>query len=200
MLICRKLFSPKLTYNFIMMNKIQFTVLAILLIVGILSNQSTTYLLKAQDSGLQPLCAYNMYQRAGMLWPPLHLNSEFKKRITEFKLFKDVYGSSAEITAYFKLDAPEQDIRSFIMQLEDTPGISSVRYVRRDEALESYKQLHNDDPLLLENISSEAIPESLEIELDKRSFAESIGEILKNNSLVEEVLFKDYYKSDCSDI
>jgi len=58
----------------------------------------------------------------------------------------------ADISVYFKEGAPEEDILKVKEEISEIPEVKSVKYVSKEEALESFVQRHKDDPILMESL------------------------------------------------
>jgi cell division transport system permease protein len=58
----------------------------------------------------------------------------------------------ADISVYFKESAPEEDVLEVKEEISEIPEVKSVKYVSKEEALESFVQRHKDDPVLMESL------------------------------------------------
>ena len=58
----------------------------------------------------------------------------------------------ADISVYLKEGAPEEDILKVKEEISEIPEVKSVKYVSKEEALESFVQRHKDDPILMESL------------------------------------------------
>lgn len=94
-----------------------------------------------------------------------------------------------QITAYFKDDASEQEILAVKDKLEQTGLTSSVEYVSKEEALTIFMGLSQEDPALLEGISSNVLPASLEAKAKNLSDLPRLAEILEQEPLLEDLQF-----------
>jgi len=94
-----------------------------------------------------------------------------------------------QITAYFKDDASEQEILAVKAELEATGLTSSVTYVSKEEALTIFMGLSQEDPALLEGISSNVLPASLEVKAVNLSDLHKLAEILEPEPLLEDLQF-----------
>ncbi len=93
-----------------------------------------------------------------------------------------------DISAYFKLDAPEDDILSIKKTLEGMPEVKSVEYISRDKALEIFKAQNSDNS---------AVSQALE-ELDANPVSASLNikaRDLKDYAVINAFLGKDDFKS-----
>src|ERR1700730_17496818 len=83
-----------------------------------------------------------------------------------------VFGSSAvinffeskpQVTAFFKDTATQQNIDGLRNQLNTTGMIASTKYISKEQALQIYKAQNKNDPLLLDLVTADILPASLEI-------------------------------------
>lgn len=94
-----------------------------------------------------------------------------------------------QITAYFKDDATEAEILAVKEKLEATGLASSVAYVSKEEALNIFMGLSQDNPALLEGISSNVLPASLEVKAKNLSDLPKLAELLEQEPLLEDLQF-----------
>ncbi len=94
-----------------------------------------------------------------------------------------------QITAYFKDDATEQEILAVKDKLEATGLTSSVTYVSKEEALTIFMGLSQENPALLEGISSNVLPASLEVKAKNLSDLPRLAETLEQEPLLEDLQF-----------
>src|SRR3989344_1701091 len=68
-----------------------------------------------------------------------------------------------QITVFFTDEKKETDIVALEDKLKQNKKVAAVKYISKDEALEIYKQQFQKDPLLLEMVSADILPASLEV-------------------------------------
>jgi len=95
----------------------------------------------------------------------------------------------AQITVFFKDEFGEDKILSFKSNLESDPRVLEVNYISKEQALEIFKEINKDQPVLLESISANILPASLEIKTRKISDLEPLTNELQSKEGVEEVRF-----------
>ena len=100
------------------------------------------------------------------------------------------FESKPQVTAFFKNEAKQADIDSLKAGLEASSKVASVKFVSKDEALSIYKEQNKNDPLLLDLVTADILPSSLEISAEKIEDLTSISESLKSSPLVSEVIFQ----------
>lgn len=100
------------------------------------------------------------------------------------------FESKPQVTAFFKNEAKQSDIDALQNQVREDSKVSSVRFVSKKEALAIYKEQNKNDPLLLDLVTADILPSSLEISTYKIEDLSSVSETLKSSSIVSEVIFQ----------
>jgi len=100
------------------------------------------------------------------------------------------FESKPQVTAFFKNETKQNDINALKAQVKNTGKVSSAKFVSKQEALKIYKQQNKDDPLLLDLVTADILPASLEISTFKISDLSGISEMLKGSPVVSEVIFQ----------
>ncbi len=102
----------------------------------------------------------------------------------------DYFESKPQVTAFFRDEAKEADIEELGNSLKESGLISEVKFVSKEEALKIYKEQNKDDPLLLDLVTAEILPASLEIATYKIEDLALVSETLKKSTIVQEVVFQ----------
>ncbi|MEK7186674.1 MAG: permease-like cell division protein FtsX [Patescibacteria group bacterium] len=100
------------------------------------------------------------------------------------------FESKPQVTAFFKNEADAEQIKTLGEQLRESGRISSVKYVSKQEALEIYKEQNKEDPLLLDLVTADILPASLEVSTYKIEDLSVVSETLKSSSIVQEVIYQ----------
>jgi cell division transport system permease protein len=95
-----------------------------------------------------------------------------------------------QVIAYFDVRSKEGDIVKIKQAIEKTGKTTSVKYVSQNEALGIYKKLNKDNPILLEMVSANILPASLEIYATRPEYLSEIAQFLEGQKIVEEVNFQ----------
>jgi cell division transport system permease protein len=95
-----------------------------------------------------------------------------------------------QIIAYFQPKTNENEIFKIRDELVSSGKVLSIKYTNQKEAFENYKKMNQDNPLLLEMVSADILPPSLEIYAKKPIFLPQIAEYLKKQASVDEVQFQ----------
>ena len=93
-----------------------------------------------------------------------------------------------DISVYFKLKTPEQDILEVKSELERLEEVDSVSYTSQDEALIRFKEKHKDNPILLQSLE-ELDTNPLEASLNVK--AKETRQYASINQFLESVYYKD---------
>ncbi|RJQ36077.1 FtsX-like permease family protein [Candidatus Microgenomates bacterium] len=100
------------------------------------------------------------------------------------------FESKPQVTAFFKEEAKQENIDTLKVDLDATQKVANTRFVSKKEALNIYREQNKSDPLLLDLVTEEVLPASLEISTNKIEDLASISEMLKKSSIVSEVIFQ----------
>ncbi len=95
-----------------------------------------------------------------------------------------------QVTVYFQTKTAEADIFKTRDELVNSGKVLSINYISQNDAFKIYKNLNKDNPLLLEMISADILPPSLEIYAKKPVYLPEIAEFLKKQPAVDEVQFQ----------
>jgi len=117
------------------------------------------------------------------------VTSVFVLVVVASHLALDYLETKAQLTAFFKDEASEEDILSFKSQLEFLESVIEVSYTSKEQAMGIYMEDYKDEPALLESISANIFPASLDIRAVNIEDLEAINQTLRDNDLVEEVIY-----------
>lgn len=100
------------------------------------------------------------------------------------------FESKPQVTAFFKDDAKQDAIESLKADLAATGKVSSMKFVSKDAALKIYREQNKNDPLLLELVTADVLPSSLEISANNLQDLPDLSVYLKENGSVQEVVYQ----------
>ncbi|PIS15838.1 hypothetical protein COT62_01545 [Candidatus Roizmanbacteria bacterium CG09_land_8_20_14_0_10_41_9] len=95
-----------------------------------------------------------------------------------------------QVTVYFQTKTPEKEIFGLRDNLLSSGKVLSIKYVSKTDAFKIYQDINKDNPLLLEMVSADILPASLEIYAKKPEFLPELAEYLKKQMNVDEVNFQ----------
>lgn len=94
------------------------------------------------------------------------------------------FESQPQVIAYLKDSAEEAEIEALIAKLENTGKIEEIKYVSKEEALGIYREANKDNPLLLEMVTADILPASIEISATKIDHLKEIASILEEEPII----------------
>lgn len=95
-----------------------------------------------------------------------------------------------QITVFFADEKSQASIENLQQRLKNTGKIAQLKFITKEEALKIYQEQNKDDPLLLEMVTAEILPSSLEISAIDAKYLSELAEILKKEPLVEDVIYQ----------
>ncbi|OGK14555.1 hypothetical protein A3C98_02145 [Candidatus Roizmanbacteria bacterium RIFCSPHIGHO2_02_FULL_37_15] len=95
-----------------------------------------------------------------------------------------------QVIVYFQTNTSENSIIKLRDRLMNSGKVLSIKYISKDDAYKIYKDLNKDNPLLLEMVTSDILPASLEIFAKKPVFLQELADFLKKQPGVDEVNFQ----------
>ncbi len=79
----------------------------------------------------------------------------------------DNWSERVQVTAYFDNELPKQELKALITRIQSLEGTGKISYVSKNEALRRFRERLRGQEALLDEVSAEILPASLEISLKK---------------------------------
>lgn len=95
-----------------------------------------------------------------------------------------------QLSIFFKDEATSEDIATLRTQLENTGKTSTIKFISKEEALSIYKEQNKEDPLLLDLVTSDILPASIDVQAHDVSELSDLAKIAKSSDKVEQVIFQ----------
>lgn len=95
-----------------------------------------------------------------------------------------------QVTAYFVQTTEPAKLEAYRAELLQRPEITEVEYVDQDQALEIYRQQIGDDPVLLELVTADILPPSLEVSTRTLDDLAGVADVMKNYEGIDEVVYQ----------
>jgi cell division transport system permease protein len=96
-----------------------------------------------------------------------------------------------QLIVFFSDTKDEAEIQTLENKLKESAAVASVKYVSKDEALKIYEEQFKNDPLLLEMVSAEILPASLEISTKQIDDLSDIARSLESEEEISEIVFPE---------
>lgn len=100
------------------------------------------------------------------------------------------FETQPQVIAFFDLNAEPSQIAQLEATMKQKDYVAKVTVVSKDQALELYRQDKQDEPLLLELVSAEILPASIEVSGKTVDDLPRIKEDLTGQTGIEEVVFQ----------
>ncbi len=101
------------------------------------------------------------------------------------------YESKPQAIAFFKDGTTDQDVNAIEGALNQTGKVTKLKFVSKDDALQIYRERNKNNPMLLELVTANILPASLEISTQTPEDLKPVAEIVKKEPVVEEVVFPE---------
>lgn len=93
-----------------------------------------------------------------------------------------------QVIGFFKESTSDTKILEIKNKIESSTYARQVKYVTKEEALAIYRERNKDEPLLLDSVSSDFLPASLDISAVRATDVNKITQILKESPEIEKVI------------
>ncbi len=95
-----------------------------------------------------------------------------------------------QVTVFLTAKAGQTEADALKTKLEATGKVASTRFVSKDEALAIYRQQNQNDPLLLEMVTADILPASLEVSATDPQYLSELAKVIDGSEGVDEVVFQ----------
>lgn len=96
-----------------------------------------------------------------------------------------------QLTIFFKDSAEAQEITTMKSQLESTGKTSQVKYISKEEALKIYKNINKDEPELVDLVTADILPASLEVQATDANDLKVLAKLVSTSPIVDRVVFQE---------
>ena len=96
-----------------------------------------------------------------------------------------------QVIAFFRIGADQEQINTIAENLRTRSYVESVTVVTKEQALELYRTENSADPLLLELVTADILPASIEVSATSVEFFEEIeNDLAEYTDIVDETVFQ----------
>ena len=100
------------------------------------------------------------------------------------------FESRPQVTAFFKDPVNDSDVNSLKSAIAAAVPVDSMNFISKDQALQIYQKQNADNPLLLDMVTADILPASLEVSAKNVTDLETIAGVMQKNSAVDQVVFQ----------
>jgi len=101
------------------------------------------------------------------------------------------FETQPQVIAFLKLESKNEDAEKISQKMREKSYVKEVKIVTKQEALQIYQKENQDDPLLLELVTEEILPASIEVAAKDAKSLDTIKNDLKEESAVEDVALQE---------
>lgn len=101
------------------------------------------------------------------------------------------FETQPQVIAFFQLDATDQQIAATKSEVEQKEYVEQITIIDKNQALEIYQQSNQDDPLLLELVSADILPASIEVSGVNVESLPQIRSDLEQLDSIDEVVLQE---------
>lgn len=101
------------------------------------------------------------------------------------------FETQPQIIAFFELETPSSSIESLKKKMEDQWYVDSVKIVTQEQALAIYQEDNKADPLLLELVTADILPASIEVAATDLNSLVLVKEELEKSPDIEDVVYQE---------
>lgn len=98
------------------------------------------------------------------------------------------FESKPQVIVFFKEGTTDRDISVIENALKQEDRVTKTKYVSKQEALQIYRDRNKNDPALLELVTANILPASLEVSTQTPKDLQPIADILKKEPVVSEAI------------
>lgn len=102
----------------------------------------------------------------------------------------DYFETRPQLSVFFNEESSTEEINSLKDALNSTGKAQSIKFVSQEEALAIYKEQNKEDPLLLDLVTSDILPASLDVQATDAIYLADLAQVAKNSKAVDEVVFQ----------
>jgi cell division transport system permease protein len=95
-----------------------------------------------------------------------------------------------QVIGFFELDAEDSAVEQVAQEMKQKPYVKDVTIITQEQALESYRSENQDDPMLLELVTADILPASVEVSAADVASLAQVKQDLEAIDSVEEVVFQ----------
>ncbi len=102
----------------------------------------------------------------------------------------DYFESRPQISVFFEPNTPREQIESARQNIEATGKTSAVNFISQEEALAIYREFNKDEPLLVELVSADILPPSLDVKARIVTDLPELAAVAQTSEGVDRVIFQ----------
>lgn len=102
----------------------------------------------------------------------------------------DYFETRPQLSIFFTDEATRENMESVRRDMEASGKTQSIKFVSKEEALAIYKEQNKEDPLLLDLVTADILPASLDVQANDAQYLSELAQAAKGSKYVDEVVFQ----------
>lgn len=98
--------------------------------------------------------------------------------------------SQPQVIAFFDTAPENLEIEQLKAQILGVGDIKEITYISQDQALKIYRETNKDEPLLLEMVTADILPASIEVSAYRPETLDQVAQILNLHENIEDVFYE----------
>lgn len=135
--------------------------------------------------------ALNSYHTAEKLWPPLKKDTILKQNETSTQAIIEMYKDKPAVTVFLKDGISQADTDRLVADLQKLPDVKSVKLITKEDALRKYTETNKNEPQLLELVTKDILPASIDVytvDIPTEEQQITIVNFAQKNSIVQQAI------------
>lgn len=95
-----------------------------------------------------------------------------------------------QITVFFTPKADSSEADALTDKLKNTGRVAATQFISKEDALTIYREQNQNDPLLLEMVTADILPASLEVSATDPTYLSDIASVIQGSDGVDEVVYQ----------
>lgn len=133
---------------------------------------------------------YQVIAAVFMIFITLYVMAVFLILAASSSAILSYFEGKPQLTVFFKDEKDKASVDSLIGKLKATGKMSSTNYISKEQALAIYKEQNKNDPLLLEMVTADILPSSLEVSAVSPQYLSDLAEVIKKETGIDEIVFQ----------
>lgn len=100
------------------------------------------------------------------------------------------FESKPQLVIFFNDTKEKSEIDTLAQKLINTGKVAKAIYVSKEEALNLYKEWYKNDPLLLEMVTADILPQSLEVSAHEAKDLEVLAAMVRDEQGIEDIQYQ----------
>ena len=136
---------------------------------------------------VQDTQALQQYEDAQKIWPLLRYDTSFITRVNTLKADSAGIQSQPSVTIFLKDPFTNMNVATLTQNIQVLPGVTQVKYISKEDAVTIYKEQNKNNPQLLQFVTADILPASLEVYVSNQSIKTQIVTLAQSKSFVDVV-------------